>query len=202
MSPVKKPKHKLSRREGKDLFGTGGESLQRRLDVPPGQHGRSGSQRREQSEYAKQLRAKQMVKRMYGMREAQFRRFFNMALRTRGITGLALLQLLERRLDNVVYRLGFARTRMQARQLVTHRPVNVDGSRVNIPSYLLKPGQMVEMREGARQIPDLIELNENKPPIPEWLVREEWGGRVERLPERHELDPDIEEQRIVEFYSR
>jgi small subunit ribosomal protein S4 len=202
MSPVKKPKHKLSRREGKDLFGTGGESLQRRLDVPPGQHGRSGSQRREQSEYAKQLRAKQMVKRMYGMREAQFRRFFNMALRTRGITGLALLQLLERRLDNVVYRLGFARTRMQARQLVTHRHVNVDGSRVNIPSYLLKPGQMVEMREGARQIPDLIELNENRPPIPEWLVREEWGGRVERLPERHELDPDIEEQRIVEFYSR
>jgi small subunit ribosomal protein S4 len=201
MSSVKKPKHKQSRREGKDLFGTGGESLQRRLDTPPGQHGQSGP-RREQSEYAKQLREKQKVKRMYGMREAQFRRFFNMALKTRGITGLALLQLLERRLDNVVYRLGFARTRLQARQLVTHRHVNVDGACVSIPSYLLKPGQSVEMREGAREIPDLIELNDNRPPIPEWLVREEWGGSVERLPERHEIDPDIEEQRIVEFYSR
>jgi small subunit ribosomal protein S4 len=105
MSTTKKPKHKLSRREGKDLFGTGGESLQRRLDTPPGQHAKTG-QRRELSEYAKQLRAKQMVKRMYGMREAQFRRFYNMALRTRVVTGLALLQLLEQRLDNIVYRLG------------------------------------------------------------------------------------------------
>ncbi len=201
MPPTRKPKHKLSRREGVDLFGTGGESLQRRLGTLPGQHGRTGRPRNP-SEYARQLREKQKVKRMYGMREAQFRRFFQMALHTNDVTGIALLKLLERRLDNVVYRLGFARTRLQARQLVTHRHVRVNGKRVNIPSYLVRPGEVIELTETATQIPDLIELAENMPPVPGWLERNGWGGRILRMPEPPELEPGIAEQRIVEFYSR
>lgn len=194
------PKHKLSRREGKDLFGTGGPSLERRLDQPPGMHGRK--MRRRLSEYGRQLREKQKVKRMYGMREAQFRRFFTMAQRERGLTGQALLQLLERRLDNVVYRLGFARSRPQARQLVNHRHVLVDGERVDIPSYLVKPGQVIELKESAREIPDIQELLENPPLVPDWLERQDGVGRVLREPRREEIDQDINEQLIVEFYSR
>jgi small subunit ribosomal protein S4 len=195
------PKKRLSRREGKDLFGTGGRSLERRLNQPPGMHGRV-LQRRNISDYGRQLRAKQMVKRMYGMREAQFRRFFRLAQKSRELTGLALLKLLERRLDNVVYRLGFARTRFQARQLVNHGHILVDGRRVNIPSYLVQPGQVVALQESARQIPDVRELLENPSYVPEWLERQDGSGRMVREPERREIDQDIEEQLIVEFYSR
>ncbi len=200
MARDRTPKHKLSRREGRDLFGTGGESLQRRLQVPPGMHGRKP--RRRVSEYSQQLREKQKVKRIYGVHESQFVRFFQQALKTREITGLALLRLLERRLDNVVYRLGLARTRPQARQFVSHGLVHVDGERVNIPSYLVVPGQLVTLKQDAQKIPDVIGLQENKPAIPGWLQPEDGGGRVLREPERHEIDDDIQEQRIVEFYSR
>ncbi|HBY93876.1 MAG TPA: 30S ribosomal protein S4 [Chloroflexi bacterium] len=194
------PKHKLSRREGKDLFGTGGASLERRLNQPPGMHG--GKMRRRLSEYGRQLREKQKVKRMYGMREGQFRRFFAMAQHARGLTGEELLKLLERRLDNVVYRLGFARSRPQARQLVNHRHVWVDGQRVDIPSYLVEPGQVIELKESAREIPDIQELLENPPLVPGWLERQDGTGRVVREPNREEIDQDINEQLIVEFYSR
>jgi small subunit ribosomal protein S4 len=194
------PKHKLSRREGKDLFGTGGESLQRRIDRPPGMHGRVP--RRRESEYARQLREKQKVKRMYGLHERQFRRFMEMALRTREPTGTALLKLLERRLDNVVYRLGFARSRPQARQFVSHGLVRVDGRRVNIPSYILDPGQVVVMKENVLKIPDVVDLAEGKPYVPEWLERRDGGGQVLREPRRDEIDQDINERLIVEFYSR
>lgn len=193
------PKNKLSRREGKDLFGTGGEALERRLRQPPGEHGRG---RRRQSVYARQLREKQMVKRMYGMRERQFRRFFDMARRSSEPTGVALLTLLERRLDNVVYRLGFARTRPQARQFVTHGHVSVDGRRVRIPSYLVKPGQIVGLSESARTIPDVATLGENPPAVPAWLEREDGEGRVLREPEYEEIDPDIDEGLVLAFYSR
>lgn len=193
------PKNKLSRREGKDLFGTGGDGLERRLHQPPGEHGRG---RRRQSVYARQLREKQMVKRMYGMRERQFRRFFEMARRSSEPTGVALLKLLERRLDNVVYRLGFARTRPQARQFVTHGHVSVDGRRVSVPSYLVKPGQTVVLGESARKIPDVERLQDNPPPVPGWLAREKGAGLVLREPEREEIDPDIDERRILAFYSR
>lgn len=193
------PKNKLSRREGKDLFGTGGEALERRLGQPPGEHGRS---RRRQSVYARQLREKQMVKRMYGVREGQFRRFFDMARRSGEPTGVALLKLLERRLDNVVYRLGFARTRPQARQFVTHGHVSVDGRRVRVPSYLVKPGQVVMLGESARSIPDVAALGENPPAVPGWLEREDEQGYVLREPERREIDPDIDESLILAFYSR
>jgi len=196
------PKHKLSRREGKDLFGTGGPSLERRLGTPPGGQAAGGRFGRKPSDYARQLRAKQMVKRMYGMRERQFQRFFSIAQRSRGLTGLALLQLLERRLDNVVYRLGLARTRPQARQFVNHGHILVDGRRVNIPSYLVEPGQEIRLHEAAREIPDIKELIEFRPPVPPWLEAQESTGRVVREPHREEIDPDINEQLIVEFYSR
>lgn len=200
MGRDRKSKHKLSRREGKDLFGTGGESLQRRLDQPPGMHGRKPS--RKESVYAEQLREKQKVKRMYGLREDQFRRFMDMALQSREQTGLTLLKLLERRLDNIVYRLGLARTRPQARQFVTHGLVRVNGKRLNIPSYIMKPGEEVEMKESGFQIPDVQELSEVGQPIPGWLEKRDGGGVVLREPNREEIDPDIQEQRIVEFYSR
>jgi small subunit ribosomal protein S4 len=178
----RRPKHKLSRRAGKDLFGTGGESLQRRLNKPPGMHGQKPKRR--ESEYSKQLREKQKVKQMYGLHETQFLRFFKRAQRTRGITGLTLLRLLERRLDNVVYRLGLARSRPQARQFVTHRMIQIDGDKVNIPSYMVKPGQLIEITDGAKKIPDVQQLLENPPPIPGWLEKTESGGRVLREPER------------------
>ncbi len=196
------PKNKLSRREGQDLFGTGGESLQRRLNQPPGMHGRGAMRRRRQSEYSRQLREKQKVKRMYGMRERQFRRFYRMAARKRGLTGEELLKLLERRLDNVVYRMGWTRTRPQARQLVTHGHVLVDGRRVNVPSYITDPGQKMELKEKTQQIPDVAELIESQPPVPEWLERHDGEGIVVREPLREEIDTDIEEQLIVGFYSR
>ena len=196
-----KPKHKLSRREGKDLFGTGGESLARRLDQAPGMHGRS-NRRRRQSEYALQLREKQKVKRMYGLREKQFRRFFILAQRSRELTGVALLKLLERRLDNVVYRLGFARSRPQARQFVTHGHVSVDGNPVDIPSYLVSTGETVQISPSLLETPAIQELQESAPPVPGWLEKLGRGGRVLRPPERSEIDQDIVEQRIVEFYSR
>ena len=194
------PKHKRSRREGRDLYGTGGESLQRRLQTPPGMHGRKPRPR--QSEYARQLREKQKVKRIYGMRERQFRRFLMLAQRTHEQTGLALLRLLERRLDNIIYRLGFARSRPQARQMVTHRHVAVDGQIVSIPSYLVDPGQEITLTETARQIPDVQEQIEIPPPVPAWLERKDGGGRVLRDPMREEVDQDINERLIVEFYSR
>lgn len=195
------PKHKRSRREGRDLYGTGGESLARRLDKPPGMHART-FQRKRQSEYARQLREKQKVKRMYGMREEQFKRFFAIARRTKGMTGDALLKLLERRLDNVIYRLGFARTRLQARQFVTHGHVGVDGHRVNIPSYLVKPGQEITVSETLLKIPDVQELADNPDSTPGWLDRQDGGGRILREPQREEIDADIQESAIVEFYSR
>lgn len=199
MGRDRESKHKRSRREGRDLFGTGGESLARRLDRPPGMH---TERPRRQSDYAKQLREKQMVKRMYGLRERQFRRMYRMAERSRGQTGQMLLALLERRLDNVVYRLGFARTRPQARQFVSHGHVLVDGRRVNIPSYLVQPGQMVSLDTSIRTVPDVEDLAEYHPEVPGWLERMDGAGQVLRVPDRQEIDPDIEEQLIVEFYSR
>lgn len=200
MGRDRKSKHKLSRREGKDLFGTGGESLQRRLSQLPGVHGRKPT--RKASVYAEQLREKQKVKRMYGLREDQFRRFVGKALQSREQTGLALLKMLERRLDNVIYRLGLARTRPQARQFVGHGHVRVNGQRVNIPSYLVNPGEEIQMEKAGLEIPDVQELNEANNPVPSWLEKRDGGGVVLQEPNREEIDPDIRERLIVEFYSR
>ncbi len=200
MGRYRGPKNKLSRREGVDLFGTGGEGLKQRLDQPPGMHGRKS--RRKPSEYALHLREKQKVKRMYGMREKQFLEFFRKAQKEKEQTGAALLKLLERRLDNVVYRLGFARTRPQARQIVTHGHVLVGGNTVDIPSYIVDPGQEIAFGRKAFDMPDLQALAQNPVQVPPWLERSDAGGKILREPERSEIDKDINEQLIVEFYSR
>lgn len=201
MAGFRGPKNKLSRREGKDLFGNGGPALERRLNQPPGVHGKKPP-RGQQSEYSKQLREKQKVKRMYGMRERQFQRFFSIAARSRGVTGVALLRLLERRLDNVVYRMGFTRTRPQARQLVAHGHVLVNGQRVDIASYLVKPGEVITLSEKAQKIPNIQELIGGPVNVPGWIEPVDAGGRILRDPERAEIDQDINETAIVEFYSR
>jgi small subunit ribosomal protein S4 len=199
----REPRNRLSRREGKDLFGTGSPSLQRRLEQPPGQHGRKGPGGNNRiTEYGKQLRAKQMVKRMYGMRERQFRRFFRIASRARGQTGVELLKLLERRLDNVVYRTGLTRTRPQARQLVAHGHVTVNAEKVDIASYITKPGDVVEIIPAGRNVPDVAVYLEQRNPVAPWIEPMPFGGRVLREPERSEIDQDINETAIVEFYSR
>ncbi len=197
------PKHKLSRREGVDLFGNGGESLQRRLDQPPGMHGKSAAfSRRRRGDYDRQLREKQKVKRTYGMRERQFRRFYRMAQQAQDLTGPALLKLLERRLDNVVYRMGWARTRPQARQFVSHGHILVDGRRVDIPSYLVSPDQTIALKAKTRRIPEVGELIESPPPVPEWLSREGPEGKILREPERQDIQEPVDEQLVVEYYSR
>jgi len=195
------PKNKLSRREGIDLFGTGSRSLQRRMNVPPGGMSR---RRRKPSDYAMQLREKQKVKRMYGLMEKQFRRYFEKASRGTGMAGLKLLQTLETRLDNVVYRLGFARTRPMSRQMVNHGHVLVDGHKVDIPSYNVSPGQTIQLTEAMAKTPVVEELLEDKSIyVPEWVMRTGHGtGRISRLPERSEIDQHISEELIVEFYSR
>lgn len=197
------PKNKLSRREGYNLFGSTSRSLERRLGTPPG--GLGSRRRRKESEYGLQLREKQKVKRIYGLLERQFRRVFAMAERQRGATGTVLLQLLERRLDNVVYRLGFARTRPMARQLVNHGHFLVNGKKVDVPSYLTKPGDVIQLAPKSAEIPGVQEaLAERGGNMPAWLARDENGtvGRVLRVPEREEVEPGISEQLIVEFYSR
>jgi small subunit ribosomal protein S4 len=139
---------------------------------------------------------------MYGLREEQFQRLVERAVKSRGQTGLVLLKFLERRLDNIVYRLGLARTRPQARQFVTHGLVHVNGERINIPSYQVRVGEEIALKEAARQIPTVMELAEANVPVPDWSERRNGGGVILREPERNEIAPDIQEQRIVEFFSR
>lgn len=201
MGRYRGPKNRLSRREGVDLFGTGGESLKNKLDQPPGMHGQKAGRRRP-TEYALHLREKQKVKRMYGLREKQFLELFRKAQKSRDQTGAALLKLLERRLDNVVYRLGFTRTRPQARQIVSHGHVLVDGKTLDIPSYITEPGQTITFDRKGFAIPDVQALSQTPVQVPGWLERKENGGQVMREPERSDIDKDINEQLIVEFYSR
>ncbi len=193
------PKDRLSRREGFDLFGKGAKLT--RLNVPPGIHGPKGVRR--PSQYGRQLREKQKVKRMYGVLEKQFKRYVDQALKSRGNTGEKLLSFLEKRLDNVVFRLGFAPTRPAARQLVSHRHVLVNGKRVNIPSYQIRPGETITLTEAAVQIPAIKRLVEEKDyKVPDWLKRKAIIGKVEREPKREDITEPISEQDIVEFYSR
>ena len=194
------PKHKLSRREGVNLTGTTSPSLAAKLGYPPDVRGRG---RRSGSGYEIRLRAKQRVKRQYGLLEKQFRRFFEKASRMPGPTGLNLLQLLERRLDNVVYRLGFARTRPMARQLVSHGHVRVNDKRVDIPSYILKPDEVITLAPTALRMPLVQEgLRTSRAPLPSWLERKGDAGRVTGSPQREDSDADIREDLIVEFYAR
>ena len=206
------PACKLCRREGEKLMLKGERCFTpkcafERRSYAPGEHGKTNQGRSDrQSDYARQLRAKQKARRIYGILERQFRRYFSVALRKRGLTGLNLLQTLETRLDNVVYRMGLAENRGQARQMVTHGHIVVNGRRTDIPSMLLKPGDVLQVREGSRdttlfkELPDLAA----KRNCAAWLDRDikNLSGRVLRLPERSEIDGNLNEQLIVEYYSR
>src|SRR3989338_7142849 len=198
------PKFRLDRREGVNLFLKGERSLgpkhpiERKGAIAPGQHGPKGSHRKV-SEYGTQLRAKQRVKRMYGVLEKQFSKYFSLADKKSGPTGELLLQLLESRLDNVVYRLGLAVSRNQARQLVTHGHIVVNDHKVNIPSYGVKPGDKITVKS---KIGEYLADEKNKITTPEWLERKNLNGKVLRYPAREEMDPTIDEQLIVEYYSR
>jgi small subunit ribosomal protein S4 len=203
------PVERLSRREGVELFLKGeralnGKSaLERRGPTPPGQHG--NARRRRPSVYSDQLRQKQRLKRYYGVRERQLRRYVREAARRReGRMGDHLLTLLERRLDNVVYRLGFATTRAQARQFVTHGHVLVDGRKVDIPSYTLRPGQELAIRAGSPVIPAVEAALDLSGAMPGWLEAdvEARSGRVLREPVRSEIPTPVEEQLIVEYFAR
>ncbi len=197
------PKQKISRRFGVPIFGTS-RSLEKR-NYPPGQHGlRAG--RRKKSEYAVALAEKQKLRFQYDLLEKQFRRYFAEASRRRGVTGETLLQLLELRLDNVIFRLGLGNTRSAARQFVGHGHVSVNGHRVDIPSYSCRPGDVITVKQSPKsqqlglRAQDLTQASV----IPDWLEmdREKMVGKVMREPTREEIDPLVNEQLIVELYSR
>jgi len=201
------PKAKLSRREGTDLFLKSARraiSDKAKFDSKPGQHGRTSGQRT--SDFGLQLREKQKVKRMYGVLERQFRRYFAEAERRKGSTGVNLLTLLESRLDNVVYRMGFGSTRAEARQLVSHKSITVNGATVNIASYLVKIGDVVGVREKCKKqlrIVDSLKLAESIG-LPAWVQVDgtKMEGVFKKTPDRDEFGADINESLIVELYSR
>lgn len=195
------PKRRLSRRAGIALFGKDEEFIALKGAVAPGQHGNS---RRKPSDYALQLKEKQKAKWMYGILERQFRRYFEEASRVKGATGEALLQQLETRLDNVVFRLGLAKSRAQARQFVSHGNVLVNGKKVNIPSYQVRAGEEISLTKKMIENPQVKEALEAVKPdeLPTWLKRKTAAGRLEHVPARDEIVTPIDEQLIVEYYSR
>lgn len=204
------PKCRLCRREGMKLFLKGERCYTdkcpfERRSYPPGQHG-PHQIRTKLSDYGVRLREKQKVKRIYGISEKQMRRYYEMATKMPGQAGHNLLQLLERRLDNVVYRLGFAVSRAQARQYVNHGFFKVNGRNVDIPSYLVKPGDIIELKEKYRNNPQIIESLETvvRKGIPSWLEldAENFKGIVKNLPTREDITMPIQESYIIEFYSR
>ena len=198
------------RREGVKLYLKGDKCYSRKCPVerrayPPGQHGQGGM-RRKLSDYGIQLREKQKMRRIYGLRERQFRNYVKEAVRRPGVTGENLLQLLEMRLDNVVYRMGLASSRAQARQFVSHGHMRVNGKRVNIASCQIRPNDVVEVAEGAQKIPPLIAAVEGAGgrALPAWLQFDanQFKGTVVSKPIRDEIDTDVQESLIVEYYAR
>ena len=195
------PKTKIARKFGEAIYGP--DKVLSKKNYPPGQHG--ANRRRKTSEYGTQLKEKQKAKYTYGVLEKQFRNMFDKASRSKGITGEVLLQLLESRLDNLVYRLGLAPTRDAARQLVSHRHITVDGHVVNIPSYSVKPGQLVGVRERSKSLEVIANalsgFNHSKYPWIEW-DQSSMCGKLLHLPERSDIPENIKEQLIVELYSK
>lgn len=196
------PKIKRSRRFGVDLGHKQNlQKVARRLSVPPGQHGRRGARR--QSEYGQQLTEKQKVQFSYGIQERQLRRYVTEAQRTPQATGIELLRLLECRLDNVVFRLGLAPTRALARQLATHGHIFVNQQKIRIPSYRVRIGDIITLSPKALEIPDVKARIANKEyEIPKWMKKTAAAGKISRLPERADIDSAVDEQLLVEFYSR
>jgi small subunit ribosomal protein S4 len=206
------PVCRLCRREGEKLFLKGSRCLTskcafERRGFAPGQHGPNMRARRNKaSDYSTQLREKQKMRRVYGVLEAQFRRYFREALKRRGVTGSELLILLERRLDNVIYRMGFAPSRAAARQLVNHAHLDVNGHPIDVPSYLVKPGDKITVRDVSKKLTYFKELAGEKdaPVTPGWLSADRAGltGIVTALPKREDIDVPLKEQLVVEYYSR
>lgn len=196
------PRNKKARRLGVDLgLKTNPKSLERRINTLPGQHGRRGKGK--MSDYGVQLMEKQKAKAIYGIMERQFKNYYQIAAKTPQATGAVLLSLLERRLDNVVYRLGFAPTRRAARQLVSHGNILINSKKLSIPSYQVGVDETVSLSKTAANIPYVKELVMNKEYIlPAWLTRKAIVGKITRAPERSDLSENINEQLIVEFYSR
>lgn len=202
------PACKLCRREGKKLFLKGdrcytGKCALERRSYAPGQHGQN---RKKTSEYGLQLRAKQSARRYYGVSEGQFHKYFLMAERKEGVTGTNLLQLCESRLDNIVYTAGFASSRAQARQLVNHAHFTVNGSKVDIPSYLVKVGDVIAVKDTSKSTDEfktLVESNASRP-VPKWIDADlaAMTAKVVAVPEREEIATPVEEHLIVEFYSK
>jgi len=199
---------RLCRREGEKLFLKGERCYTNKCSVSrrvyaPGQH---GQQKKKMSEYGLQLREKQKARRFYGVLESQFRKYFEMAAHKKGITGENLLQILESRLDNVVYRLGLATSRPEARQLVRHGHFNVNGSRVDIPSFLIKQGDVIAVNEKSKSSPKIKAITEitGSKVIPKWLEfnAEELTGKIVALPSREDIDLPVKEHLIVEYYSK
>ncbi|MDO4834735.1 MAG: 30S ribosomal protein S4 [Bacillota bacterium] len=197
---------RLCRREGQKLFLKGDrcystKCAMERRGYAPGQHGQGRSKA---SDYALQLREKQKTKRFYGLQETQFRNLFDKADRKQGITGENLLIMLETRLDNVVFRLGFASSRKEARQLVTHGHFTVNGKKVNIPSYTVKPGDVIKVKEKSTNSPKFKEIKEMTITVPEWVSVdvEKLEGRVLSVPTREQIDTPVAEHLIVELYSK
>jgi small subunit ribosomal protein S4 len=212
MSRYREAKCKICRRENEKLFLKGERCFTEkcafeRKAYPPGQHGKSAQYRRSrESDFSRQLRAKQKARRIYDVSERQFRRYYATAQQKRGLTGLNLLQILESRLDNVVYRMGYAASRAQARMLVTHGHFNVNNRRTDVPSVLVSTDDQISVREGSIKRPffkNLPKDAESRTPA-EWVTRdlENLAGSVVRLPERSEIDGNLDEQLIIEYYSR
>ncbi len=203
---------RLCRREGVKLFLKGSRCLSAKCAIErraffPGQHGPNVRARRSKaSDFALQLREKQKLRRIYGVLEKQFRRYFAMAQKTRGVTGSELLILLERRLDNVVYRMGFAPSRAAARQLVAHAHLDVNGHPIDVPSYLVRPGDKISVREVSRKLAYFKALSGDKDsgPVPAWVSADRGAltGVINQLPTREDIEAPIKEQLVVEYYSR
>ena len=204
MAKISTKRGKLVRRFGENIFNNPKfDKLLAKKPHPPGFHGKK--LRRRLSDYGTQLNEKQKLKTIYGVLERQFRKYYKVARKTQTATGEKLLQILESRLDNLVYRAGFASTRPAARQLVSHGHIQVDNKKVSIPSYLVKIGQVISLNKKGQKIPDVAVLLAKAKKdliIPKWLTRKAIAAKLERLPERGEIDINIQEQLIVEFYSR
>jgi small subunit ribosomal protein S4 len=202
MARYRGPKSKIARKFGEPIFGP--DKVFEHKNYPPGMHGLS-SKRRKKSEYGLQLREKQKAKYTYGILERQFRGLFHKAQTSKGVTGEVLLQLLESRLDNVVFRLGIAKTRAAARQFVSHKHIVVNGDVVNIPSYLVKPGDVIGVREKSKAMEEITDsLHSRRSTRYEWLewANDQMAGKFLNRPERAEIPENIKEQLIVELYSK
>lgn len=194
------PKHKLARREGINVLDKTSASLARRLNIPPGVHGRKGKKR--YSEFGEQMREKQKAKAVYGLLEKQFRRLVKNVQKKKGDTSEMIIQLLETRLDNVVYRLGFAKTRFQARQFVTHGHILVNNGKITIPSYHVKENDVITLSHNLQKNPHVLQLQSEKPNVLSFLKRTNDAGKLLRLPKKEDVEAPFDVQMIVEYYSR